>query len=1108
MASQDASVTVATKQALQKGHRFGPYKGRLRAADIDDDVPFGAWKIYPKDENDKTYILSSQDPTLPRWLHCIKITKEEAECNITLVQVGFKFYFEMTKDVLEGVEYALRGRRSERPTEDTDEPACQPPPPGKRRGRKPRKEYTPEELQALEERKKKELEERIRRTSTRDRSRRCVECGEKFTSGVLFMRHRGKCGVLKEEDLLTESSDGDENTDDEQEKEPDNEEGKDEENGDSMDVPEEEDGAEGGEGEDEENITQLGEAVDHLIAGMEADEGEDGDPSVLAESGQQDAPVIPNPLLREIGDAPVPLAVTVASPLPVKRPRGRPRKDGRPPIQRKKRGRRKRRKRRRRFDDDDDEDHQPIIKQVKDECLPSQPDPERFPFTCETCQKVFPTKSWFDFHLEQHAQPSLTYLVCNLCDMAFRYLTEHTWHMEEIHQLGRRDQVLSEKFRCDTCKKAFRSPIHLERHRRRAAAEEPLPKGPVQIKCKFCEKSFSIELGLENHTEKFHPEHQRYQCTENDCLVTFATKEGRAEHLETDHMTDSRQIYKCPVDQCYKAYTTMAALNYHYELRHTGASRPFQCEICGKRWVKIGKLREHLKTHSTEKNELCDICGRAYKSRPELKDHRIEAHTEGGKIKLQCRFCPAHFSRRSSRSYHEKRHKNDFPYACPKPGCNKRFIAVIDFKRHLIFHTGAKLYRCRFCGNCFTRSDYLKSHEKKHHLRGEKLIPGPAIEETVTIKVPWPMEKGVKVHGQNVVVIIEPDPALAEGRLTEEAISALESLHEGEGNQAPVQLTTDSSGQHIITSITEVATPSTDILHQAAAEAMQETPEQPIQLLQFQANSQQAIDYVQGNSASAAIQEAVFQAMSSQQQQQQQQQTQAVLDGGAGAGADATHQILLQTGEGEGEETAAAAFLQQALGGQTQILQTANSEQAALMLQQLAANGAQVVFQPASDTISNGTTTMQATLESKNGETSIVMVNLGPDMMTEVNGSTTSTISIPVMTSDHMTPTTDMTTEVDGTASAIPITVTDSEHMTTPIVEGGTPVIETHTMETADAVTHEIVNSDPAQALTMEEVIAEKDVQQEEVAMDTEMQAVTQQLHRGEIITAEEVVEV
>ncbi|XP_033642003.1 zinc finger protein 236-like isoform X2 [Asterias rubens] len=997
--------------------------------DKDDNVPFGTWKIYPLDENDKVYNLSSADATIPQWLHFIRQTPNKEQSNMTLVQVSKKFYFEMTKDVAEGVEYAVMGRRSDTGVEGTEVVA---PPQGKRRGRKPGPLYTPEELLARREQKKKELEERLRRTSTRDRSRRCIECGVSFTSAILFMRHRGTCGLLKEEDLLTDSSEGSENTDDEMER--DLEEGEEEEGGDEGGEEEEEGQAkameETLEGDEEAAADEVGDDgtadqlardVNQLIAGIEGDAGEESEANILAVSTadqQQDMPLIPNPLLHEIRN--------LASVVPVlaKRPRGRPRKDGQPPIQRKKRMR-KRRKRRHYSDSDD---RQPS-KQLKDECIPTLADPEKYPFTCETCGKFFPTKSWFDMHTEQHTQPGLTYLVCNLCDMAFRFLTEHTWHMEETHQLDKRGQVLSEKFRCDSCKKPFRSPIHLERHRRRAAEEEPLPKGPVQIKCKFCEKSFSMELGLENHTEKHHLEYMRYQCTENDCLVTFSSKEDRAAHLEGFHMTDCKQIYKCPVEQCYKAYTTMAALNYHYELRHTGASRPFQCEICGKRWVKIGKLREHLKTHSTEKNELCDICGRAYKSRPELKDHRIEAHTEGGKIKLQCRFCPAQFSRRSSRSYHEKRHKNDFPYVCPKPGCNKRFIAVIDYKRHLIFHTGAKLYRCRFCNNCFTRSDYLKGHEKKHHLRGEKLNPGPSTEETVTIKVPWQMEKGVRIHGQNVVVIIEPDPALADGRLTEEAISALETLHEGEGNQT---LMTDSSGQQIITSIAEVPTHTTDILQQAAAEAMQQedVQEQPMQLLQFAPSNQSTINYVHGNSASAAIQEAVLRAMNAQHQHN-------------GIDTGTTHQILLQTGEGE--ET--TAFLQHALDGETQIMQTTSSEQAALMLQELAANGAQVVFQPSGNSIDN-TTTMQATLQGENGETSIVMVNLGPEMVTEVDGAT-STITIP-MTSEQMT--SEVMTSEQMTSEVI-----TPEQMTSEVI---TPEQMTSDVITSEQMTSEVVTSE------------------------------------------------
>ncbi len=101
-----------------------------------------------------------------------------------------------------------------------------------------------------------------------------------------------------------------------------------------------------------------------------------------------------------------------------KRPVGRPRKDGRPPIPRKKRrGRRKRK----RLDDEDFPGHS--VKIQKDECIPSVEEGDKFPFKCDVCEKIFATKTWHDFHREQHDSPLITYLVCALCDEAFKFLT-------------------------------------------------------------------------------------------------------------------------------------------------------------------------------------------------------------------------------------------------------------------------------------------------------------------------------------------------------------------------------------------------------------------------------------------------------------------------------------------------------------------------------------------------------------------------------------------------------------------------------------------------------------------------------------------------------------
>ncbi|KAJ8021986.1 hypothetical protein HOLleu_39346 [Holothuria leucospilota] len=940
----EAQVKVLAKQAVAKGHRYGPFKGKLVSlANWDEQLQMGSIKIPSGDPNLPGFRFDSNDFTIPMWIRFIKPAESPETQTLTIVQVGFKYFFEVTKDVSVGTEHFILGRKMEDVEIGPDgNPVV------KRRGRPRKPKLTPEQLAAMEEEKKKKLEEKVTEEKelkelpegVRGRSRKCVICGKKFISSALFMQHRQTCGTIKQKDIYE-------------------------------DVEEDE---EDEEIEDEDEEESLDDKTDVRADGL------------------------------------------------VKRPRGRPRKDGQPPQVRKRRGRKRKvgRPRKRPLSDSDEETKQ--IKYVKDECNPTPKDKEKYPFECDMCENNFPTQTWLDFHKEHHTSPALSFLVCTLCDEAFRFLTSFNGHLDEKHsELDHRARVLASTFRCDACKKQFRSPIHLERHRQRASQETPYPKGPVQIKCKFCEKSFTGEVSLENHTIRKHPERKQHQCTENNCEETFQTKEERASHLETVHGTDPKLIYRCPVENCIKAYTSMSALNYHYELRHT-TNRPFTCEICGKTWVKLGKLRDHLKTHSTEKNELCDLCGRAFKTRAELKDHKSDVHSEDGREKISCRYCTATFSRRSSRSYHERRHRNDTPYVCPKPGCNKSFVAVIDFKRHLIYHTGAKLYRCRYCSNCFTRSDYLKGHERRHHLRGEQIVPGPPIEETVTIKVPWPMEKPVKIQGQNVVVIIEPDPTLAAGELTTEALAALERAAEGH--------VINQDGMHIQMSADQQPNHPVGIVEQATQPGIQSVDTTASQLLQL------AAEQATATTSSGGL---------------PQSQGEIVTTSLADGTLDGT-QILMQAASQQ-------ALLQQTIGAEgthismsgedgSQItMDTATSEQAALVLQQLAGENAQIVMQPSED----GTLgTMHATLQNEDGETSIVMVSLTPEQLANANGVTITegTAGGAGEGQTLMITTDDVTVNQDGTfvvtsSGNIPsdknmgIVVTEAEHGEVVLEQGG-----------------------------------------------------------------------
>ncbi|XP_033097797.1 zinc finger and BTB domain-containing protein 41-like isoform X2 [Anneissia japonica] len=919
MASEDdfgACIVIKAKQDLVKGHRYGPFKGTVGILEKDDPPPANSWKCLVE-EGKEWFVIDCTDASLPQWFRFIKPAKTGAEKTITVIQQGKKFFLEVTEDMPIGKEFAMMGLV----VEPVPEAEREEEPPKRKRGRPKKQPLTEEQKAALaeaaeaaKEQEKLKVVEMPTEVMGSRRSRKCVLCGKSFNTSTLFMSHRQTCGI-KLDYADRERNDSDEGLDDET----------------NIEMPD---------GNTEEGFVSEFEGIDNEEDNVANEEYQEG----LEEDFEEGDGAQPQP-----------------PPVLVKRPRGRPRKDGRPPIPRPKKRKRRKRKKRLYSDEEDEEYNTDLPKIPKDECIPTADDPEKYPFNCELCSLSFPTESWMTYHRELHANPTLTYLICVVCDKAFHFLTEINSHQEECHpELSKRQRTMSEKFRCDICKRAFRSPIHLERHRRRAAEEDPLPKGPVQVKCKFCEKSFSMELGLENHTMRVHPEKQRHQCTENDCLDTFNTKDERSEHLVSAHQSHPKQIYKCPVENCLKAYTTMAALNYHYELRHTDNNKPFSCEICGKSWIKIGRLREHLKTHTMEKNELCDICGRAFKSRPELKDHKMDEHSESGREKLQCRFCPQTFSRRSSRSYHERRHRNDAPYMCPKPGCNKRFIAVIDFKRHLIFHTGAKLYRCRYCSNCFTRSDYLKSHEKKHHSRGEVMEVAPSLEETVTIKVPWPMEKPVKIQGQNVTVVIEPDPTLLETpSSTAEAMAALENIQNQVHQDIPVQIVT-SRGQQIVTSLPPATTyvQATQSFQSATGEqqpVLQIMQPVDTSLLEHNENiaeqDQTAGLQISGpSSASDVLQQAAVQA-------------QVALESNLAQASAETTKLLLQAAS-EQED------LMRQDGTSTQITIQDN---AAMVLQQLATESAQVVLQHAG---ADGTETLMPVSIEQAEDGSIVMMKV------------------------------------------------------------------------------------------------------------------------------------